>query len=99
MNEDKVYQKLDSLLSGVFGPLDGAATPGFEARVMARIMDTRREQSFWDFLREAASPILVSGWATAALLAFVALKDMGESRDIALAILVNGDAVSRWLVL
>lgn len=99
MNEDKVYQKLDRLLSGVFAPLEGAATPGFEARVMARIMETRREQSFWDFLREAASPILVSGWATAALLAFVALKGLGESRDIALAALVNGDAVSRWLVL
>ena len=99
MSEDKVYQKLDRLLSGTFRPLEAKATPGFEARVMARIMETRREQSFWDFLREAASPILVSGWATAALLAFVAFKGLGASRDIALAALVTSDSVSRWLVL
>jgi len=99
MNGNKDLERLDALLSGTFRPVAGGAAPGFEARVMARILETRREVSLWDILREAAKPILVSGWATAAVLGLLALKGLNSGGDQVMAALLSGDAVSRWLVM
>lgn len=99
-DKDKDLERLDALFSGVFQPGgEGCATPGFEARVMARIMETRREPSLWDILRELAKPVLVSGWATAAVLGILALRGLSASNDVVMAALVNGDTVTRWLAL
>ena len=98
MSQEKDFQCLDKLLAGAFGPSKGGATPGFEARVMARIM-AAREPSVWELLREAAKPLLVSGWLAAAILGVLTIKGLHASSDYAMAAIMNGDAVTRWLVL
>lgn len=99
MNDDRELQCLDDLLSRKFKPVPGEAPPGFEARVMATVMNSKRELSLWDFLRAAASPILVSGWAAALVLALVAFSGLNASNEITMAALVNGESVVRWLAL
>jgi hypothetical protein len=100
MKGDKDMQRLDALLAGAFAPGgESCALPGFEARVMARIADVRREPTLWDILRMAARPILVSGWAAAAVLGVLALKGVSAGGDMAVAALVNGDAMARWMAL
>jgi hypothetical protein len=99
MSEEKDFQRLDSLLADVFHQGTTEAPPGFQARVMARIGEVAQRDFVWDMLRVAAKPLLVSGWAAAAILAVVALKGLGQGQDIALAALMNGDTLSRWIVL
>lgn len=99
MNDKEHFEKLDMLLARSFKPGGPGATPGFEARVMASILSTRRQDSLWDVLRAAARPLLVSGWAAAAILGFLALRGLGASDDAMVAAFMNGGAAARWLVM
>ena len=67
--------------------------------LMARIMAARSDPCVWELLQAAAKPLLVSGWAAAAILALVALSGLHTGNDYAVAAIINGDTVTRWLVL
>lgn len=100
MSAEKDFQRLDILLGKTFaGKVDSSATPGFESRVMARIMEARRELSLWDVLRSVARPILYSGWAAAAVLALVVLTGQDNSSQHLLASVMTDSPVTQWLVL
>jgi hypothetical protein len=100
MSAEKDFQRLDILLGKTFaGRLDSSATPGFESRVMARIMEARRELSLWDVLRSVARPILYTGWAAAAVLALVVLTGQDSSSQQMLASVMTNSPVTQWLVL
>lgn len=99
MNEEKSLTLVDGLLEDAFAPKGGEAPQSFECGVMARITGLQRGESFWDVLRAVARPLLVSGWAAAALLGLVAWRGLDHGREVAMAAVMNADAVSRWLAL
>ncbi|MFP5221475.1 MAG: hypothetical protein ACLGSA_04240 [Acidobacteriota bacterium] len=100
MSTQKDLQRLDELLEMAFEPgTRSGAMPGFESRVMARIMEASREVSLWDVLRSVARPILYSGWAAAAVLAVVALTGQDSSSQHLLASVMTDSPVTQWLVL
>lgn len=100
MSQEKDFQRLDILLGKTFAETgEASATPGFESRVMARILEARREPTLWDVLRSVARPILYSGWAAAAVLALVALTGQDSSSQHLLASVMTDSPVTQWLVL
>jgi len=100
MSGEKDFQRLDMLLGHAFSNRpEAGASPGFEARVMARLADARRKLTFWDILPGVARPLLASGWAAAILLAMAAFKGLGRAGELALAATYSGDSITRWLVL
>ncbi|GFK93784.1 hypothetical protein NNJEOMEG_01618 [Fundidesulfovibrio magnetotacticus] len=100
MNGEKDFHRLDLLMEQAFrNHPEASATPGFEARVMARLAEARRSLSFWDILPGVARPLLASGFAAALLLGALAFSGMGRAGELALAATYSGDAVTRWLAL
>jgi hypothetical protein len=99
MSEDKYFQRLDSLLEAAFCPVAAEAPAGFQARIMARIGEKADQNTVFDILRIAAKPLLVSGWVAAGLLAYVAIQGLNHGQDLAMAAVMNGDALSRWVLL
>jgi len=100
MSAEKDFQRLDLLLGKTFAATgEASATPGFESRVMARILEARCELTLWDVLRSVARPILYSGWAAAAVLALVALTGQDNSSQHLLASVMTDSPVTQWLVL
>ena len=100
MSQEKEFQRIDVLLGNAFAhKAETSATPGFESRVMARIMELRREPSLWDVLRGVAKPILYSGWAAAAVLALVVVFGQESANQQVLASVMSGSPVTQWLVL
>lgn len=99
MSDDRRTKMLDRLLEEAFAAREGHAPLGFEASVMARIAGLASRENFWDVLRAVARPLLVSGWAAAAVLGLLAWSGLEQGREVAMAAIMNADSVTSWLVL
>jgi len=98
METNKNLERVDSLMRQAFGPLEGEAPAWFETRVMARLA-AKREESFWESLRAAAKPFLVSGWALAAALGIMLIySGTSGTQETAVAAYLNGGVLASWLM-
>lgn len=98
MNRESEFHHLDLLLAEEFAPAAAQAPPGFTARVMAAVAESGRS-SLWEALLAAAKPLLVTGWAAAGLLAFLAVKAVDSGHDAVMVALMSADTAARWLAL
>lgn len=93
-------EQVDALLAGVFrADVDAQPPLGFTGRVMAHVGDRQPGTVFSRMFWRVARPLLVSGWAMAALLAVMAARGTVATQSTGVDWLVAGGSLLNYFTL